>query len=106
MALRDRSFPPPISIWAGLHAPGENILEEYREAQGRDRVQAFNRDIKVGGELRTKEIAIGDGGMRVLEFYNVSRVGYGACWRLCDNDPNSVFTPIHTISDHRRSRIF
>lgn len=71
--IRDRTYPSPLSVWAGLHAPGENIREQFRESQGRDKVVAYNEDIKARVEEKTSGIRFEDGGMRMMEFYNVSR---------------------------------
>jgi hypothetical protein len=70
--LRQHSYPAPISLWGGLHAPGVNIREAYAESQGRPKVREFNAKVADLIEEQAGSVRLEEGGMRQIQFYNVS----------------------------------
>ena len=63
-----------ISLWSGLHAPGENLGAEFVESQGRETVLSYNEKIQRLINFRSPG-RLEEGAMKVVPWFNVRWTG-------------------------------
>ncbi|KAM0752701.1 hypothetical protein T439DRAFT_286525 [Meredithblackwellia eburnea MCA 4105] len=68
-----RTFPRPITLWGGVHAPGNNKPEQYVASQGRTPVERYNEKMeKLISELGPRGGGIMEGAMGFISWFGLT----------------------------------